>query len=206
MPPEAAALLYRELVKIAAHPNWEPREKVLALAILLERLFVEATKREQLAFSTLFARISYAGHLFRMQADTLQVIHHFRRIATRLRTSGQAASEREVRLGIKSVAETVLIFCQSAIPAEVLELLPKAGEWSFTAPGIWDYKARARVVAVRDEPEQDYFLAYDEENPGVPVQVRYNIPERNENFKPTIRLLRTVFGFPVIPDVITDRL
>ena len=197
MPPEAAALLYRELVKIAAHPGWEAREKVLALAVLLERLFVEATKREQLAFSTLFARISYAGHLFKMQPDTLQWIHHFRRVAARIRAGGQTSGEREVRLGMKALAESVLIICQTAIPSDVLDLLPKEGEWTFAAPEIWDYKARARVVAVRDEPEQEYFLAYDEENPGEPVKVRYNIPERNENFKPTIRLLRTVFGFPV---------
>ncbi len=197
MSPEAAPLLYRELIKIAAHPGWTAREQILALTVLLENLFVEATKREQLAFSTLFARISYAGHLFHIQPDTLRVIHTFRRLAMRVRHGLDAGNERIARLGVKALAETILIISRTAIPQEVLEYLPAEGEWTFTPPEIWDYKARARVVAVRDDPDNNCFFAYDQENPGQPVRVRYNLPERNDNFNPTIRLLRTVFGFPV---------
>ncbi|MCK6691551.1 MAG: DUF559 domain-containing protein [Thermoanaerobaculia bacterium] len=197
MQPEAVPLLYRELVRIAAHLAWTPREKVLALTALLENVFVEATKREQLAFSTLFARISYAGHLFHIQPDTLRVIHTFRRLAMRVRHGHDGGSGRLVRLGVKALAETLLIIGKTAIPPEVLEHLPAEDEWRFSPPDIWDYKACARVVAVRDEPDNNFFWAYDEENPEHPVRVRYNLPERNDNFNPTIRLLRTVFGFPV---------
>ncbi|TNE62128.1 MAG: DNA helicase [Bacteroidetes bacterium] len=197
MPPETAALLYRELVRIASHTNWASPEKVLALSGLLERLFLEATKREQLAFSTLFARISYAGHLYQIQPETLQVIHQFRRLAARTRTNPASASERTVRLGVKALAETILILYKTAIPPEILPLLPAAGEWEHAPPEIWDFKTRARVVAVQDVPEQDYFIAYDDEYPGQPVRVRYNIADRNDNFNPTIRLLQSVFGFPV---------
>ncbi|MCC6463217.1 MAG: AAA family ATPase [Saprospiraceae bacterium] len=196
MLPEAAPLLYRELIRIATHPDWAAREKVLALAGLQERLFFEATKQEQLAFSTLFARISYAGHLYQIQPDTLRLIHAFRRTAARVR-AGYSPTDRDVRLGLKAIAETVLIVCQTALPGELLEHLPAADEWRFAPPEIWDYKARARVVAVRDEPEKNYFLAYDDENPGQPVRVRYQLPDRNDNFNPSIRLIRSVFGFPV---------
>ncbi|MFN0016433.1 MAG: DEAD/DEAH box helicase, partial [Saprospiraceae bacterium] len=55
----------------------------------------------------------------------------------------------------------------------------------------------ARVVVVRDEPERECLVGYDDESPGQPVRIRYNLPDRNDNFNPTIRLLRTVFGFPV---------
>lgn len=198
MPPTAAPLLYRELVRIAAHPDWMPREQILALATLLERLFFEATKQEQLAFSTLFARISYAGHLYQMAPEVLRVIHHFRRVADRVRAGKSAGEPRDVRLGVLAVAETVLIVCQTAIPPDVLVYLPAEGEWRFDPPDIWDYKARVRVVAVRDEPELECLIAYDDDDPGRPVQVRYNLPDRNANFNPTIRLLRTVFGFPVV--------
>ncbi|MFN0015357.1 MAG: hypothetical protein ACKVU2_12490, partial [Saprospiraceae bacterium] len=184
MPPEAAPLLYRELVRIAAHPDWGPRERVLALATLLERLFFEATKQEQLAFSTLFARISYAGHQYQFRPDTLRAIHQFRRVAARVRAGQSTATDRDVRLGVLAMAETVLIVCQSAIPAEVLEHLPAEGEWQFAPPDIWDYKARARVVVVRDEPERECLVGYDDESPGQPVRIRYNLPDRNDNFNP----------------------
>lgn len=205
--PEAATLLYREVEKTIAHPQWGPTEKVLALAVLLERLFVEATRQEQLAFSTLFARISYAGHQYNIQPDTLQAIHTFRRIAARVRR-GHAADAAELRLGVRALGESILIFCQTAIPPELLALFPAPGEWSFSAPEIWEYKARARVVVVRDDSENQHLIAIDEEEPGQQVRVRYNIPDRNDNFNPSIRLLRTVFRLPVtmnLLDVDIDR-
>jgi DNA replication ATP-dependent helicase Dna2 len=195
LPPEAAPPLYRELVKTAAHAEWGAREKVLALSALFERLYIEATRQEQLIFSTLFARISYAGHKYNLQPETLRLVHAFRRIAARVRTGGEA-QDRDVRLAVKAVSESILIFCGAAIPVEVLAYLPEEGEWTFRPPEVWSYKSRARVVALRDHAEHNFFLAEDEENPGHWVRVRYRLPERNDNFDHTIDIVRKVFGFP----------
>jgi very-short-patch-repair endonuclease len=56
---------------------------------------------------------------------------------------------------------------------------------------------RARVIALRDQPEHNCFIARDEDLPGQTIRVRYGIPERNENFSPTLQIIRKVFGFPV---------
>ncbi len=196
MSAEAAPLLYREIARLASHTGWGPAERVLGLAALLEKLFVEATRKEQLAFSSLFARVSYAGHKYGMPTETLQVVHSFRRLAQRAR-QGYATDDRDVRLGVKAMAETVLIFYQTAIPAEVLEHFPAPGEWQFSPPEVWEYKAKARVVALRDDPDHQCLIATDEEDPARQLRVRYNLPERNANFNPTIQLLRKVFRFPV---------
>ena len=208
-PPESAALLYRELSKIATHSTWPPAERVLALAALMERIFLEATKREQIVFSSLFARISYAGHLFQFQPDILRRIHRFRLLAKRVR-SGQEAEEKDVRKGLQALAEAVLVLTGAAIPAEVIagfdpdEILYQtedgdpADHWMRTA----------RVVAVKDDPEHNCLIVMDEEQPGRMVRVRYGVPERNENFMPTIQVIRKVFGFPVtlnLIDVDIDR-
>ena len=192
----AAPLLYRELLRISGHPGWTPRDQVLALALLMERLFVEATKQEQLAFSTLFARISYTGHLYNMQPATLQIIHAFRYAAKRVRT-GYLAREREVQLGIRAVAEAVLVLSQAAIPPEVIEQwgdLPLEEEQTRAELGFANV---VRVVAVRDQPEESCLLALQEDNPAQTIRVRYGLPDRNENFDPTIQVIRRVFGFPV---------
>jgi len=192
----AAPLLYRELLRISGHPDWMPREQVLALALLLERLFTEATKQEQLAFSTLFARISYAGHLYNMQPGTLQLIHAFRHTAKRVR-SGYVARKREVQLGIRAVAEALLVLSQAAIPLEVIE------QWGDLELEAEQQRAElgfanvVRVVAVRDQPAENCLLAFEEDNPAQIIRVRYGLPERNENFDPTIQVIRRVFGFPV---------
>lgn len=208
-PPESAALLYRELTKIANHATWPAAERVLALSGLMERIFLDATKREQIVFSSLFARISYAGHLFQFQPDILRRVHRFRLLAKRVR-SGQEATEKDVQKGCQALAESVLVLTGAAIPAEVIagfdpeELLLQARE---SEPA--DHWLRtARVVAVKDDPEHNCLIVIDEEQSDQPVRVRYGLPERNENFMPTIQVIRKVFGFPVtlnLIDVDIDR-
>ncbi|HNL38931.1 MAG TPA: AAA domain-containing protein, partial [Saprospiraceae bacterium] len=102
-----------------------------------------------------------------------------------------------VRLGVRALAETVLIVYQAAIPPEVLAYFPAPGEWTFSTPETWEYKSKARVVALRDDTEAQCLIAVDEEDPARQVRVLYNLPERNANFNPTIQLLRKVFRFPV---------
>ncbi len=106
--------------QIATHDSWSSDERVRALAGLMERLFFEATRREQIAFSTLFARISYAGHLFRIQPEVLQTIHRFR-LAAKKTGNGRPADEQTVGLGLRAVAKAVLVLTGAAIPQEVLE-------------------------------------------------------------------------------------
>ena len=196
MSAEIAPLLYRELINIAEHPAWDARKQVMVLGALMERLFLEATKREQLAFSSLFARISYVGHTCLFQPETLQVIHHFRRRYARIR-DGAPAAGRDVRLGIQAMANTVQVLYQTAPPPSVSEQFPNPGEWHFDTPEAWTNKEAARVVAVADLPEENCLLVVDEEQPAQTVRVRYGLADRNENFAPTIRLLRQLFGFPV---------
>ena len=208
-PPESAPLLYQELTKIAAHANRPAAERVLALAALLERIFHEATKREQIVFSSLFARISYAGHLFHFQPEILRRIHRFRLQAKRVR-NGQEASEKTVQLGVQALAEAVLVLTGAAIPAEVIagfdpeEPLQQAQEGEPAA----HWARIARVVAIKDDPDHNYLIVIDEEQSERPVLMRYGMPERNENFMPTIQVIRRVFGFPVtlnLIDVDIDR-
>ena len=203
--PESAPLFFRELEKIASLAN-APREQVLALAGLMERLFFEATKQEQIAFSSLFARISYAGHLFHFQEDTLRTVHGFRLAAKRVR-GGQLATEAVVQLGLTAVAAVVTVLTgaqaplssvsgdnlglhQGRIPHSPLPLVEEV-----SGPG---WLRTARVVALRDDPQDHCLMARDEENPTRVIRVRYALPTRNEHFMPTIQLLRKVFGFPVV--------
>jgi DNA replication ATP-dependent helicase Dna2 len=197
LPAEAAPLFYRELDKTAAHAAWTPREQVLALASLLERLFIEATKREQLAFTTLFARICYVGHSAQLQPDTLSRIHALRRCAARVR-AGHDASPADVGAGLRGLAESILILCKTAIPEGIIGHMQRLGDHPWRpAADTWDYLAKARVVAVQDLPEAQCLLAIDENMPEKTVQVLYGLADRNENFNPSIQVIRRIFGFPL---------
>jgi DNA replication ATP-dependent helicase Dna2 len=191
-----APTLYQEILKIAAAHDPDYRDQVLSLAALMERLLVEATRQEQIAFSTLFARMCYVGHKYQFRTDTLQLVHTFRRISARIR-KGREAREKDVKLGIKALAETVLVLYQTAMLPDLLAYFPGDDEWTFQPPDIWDFKAVAQVVALRDEPLQHRLVVIDEESPTEEKYVLYDLSDRNENFKPSIQLLQRVFGFPV---------
>jgi DNA replication ATP-dependent helicase Dna2 len=191
-----ATALYQEILRIAALPDPDARTQVMALSALMERLFVAATRQEQLTFSTLFARICYVGHQRQMNVETLRAIHTFRRVAAKVR-NGREAAPRDVRLGVKANAEAILVLYEAALPADLLAYLPADDDWTFQSPEIWDYKAVARVIALRDLPEQHAFLAIDEDEPDREVKILYDLPDRNENFRPTIQLIQRIFKFPV---------
>ncbi len=197
MTPELAHAVYEEVVRLATHSKWTPSEKVLALADLQEQLFVEVTRQEQLTFSTLFARISYAGHKYGLSSEALRIIHHFRRTAAHLRAAQGVGSDWDVVLGVKALAEAVRGLSGEPLPDAVAALLSAAGEWSFEAVGVAAHREQVRVVVVGDRPEEQCLLAYDEERPEVLVRVLYHLADRNENFTKTIQLLQKVFPAPV---------
>lgn len=186
-------LFHRETEKISGQSTWSTKEKVLALIGLMERAFFEATKQEQIAFSTFFARICYAGQRFQFSTDALRRIHQFRLAAKRVRNGG-TASEQMVLTGIAAVLESVELLSKIAAdePDPTLNVLDDAPTTDYAASHVY------RVLAVRDVPEHNYFVARDEENPTHEIRVRYGIPERNENFMPTIQVIRKVFGFPLV--------
>ncbi len=185
--PALADLIRREI----ENTGGSAREQVLSLAVLMERTFIEATRQEQIAFSTLFARISYVGQRFGFPAQTLEKIHQFRLAARKARNGGFVSAET-----VQQGKEAVLMALDVLSSAEVVNQVSEPG----TPPGHslqYEPGFNLRVLALRDIPEQHIMVIAEEENPGREMLLRYNVPSRNENFMPTIRIIRQVFGFPV---------
>lgn len=181
----AAPLLLRELARIESRPEWSLRDRAIAIGQMLDRIFVEATRQEQIVFSSLFARISYAGHKHQLPQEVLKNTHLFRWKLRRIR-EGRPAVETDVALGASVVrallteqADTDFHLLQEAEP------LPLATS------------AVRSVVALEDCPEENYLIVQDEAVPGQMMRVQYQVPYRNAHFQPTIEIIRKVFGFPV---------
>ncbi|MBP6811444.1 MAG: hypothetical protein KA138_07985, partial [Saprospiraceae bacterium] len=192
--PAILPLFQREIEKITQQEAWSPREKVLALSVLMERAFFEATKQEQIAFSTFFARISYAGQRYAFQTAALRRIHQYRLAVKQVRNGG-AASEQMVQAGLAAVLEAVELLTK-APQDDNISNNPFSSD-DITRPGEIKAVNVYRVLALRDVPEHHYLIARDEDDPTHDIHVRYNVPDRNENFMPTIQIIRKVFGFPI---------
>jgi hypothetical protein len=192
---EWARLLYRELEKTAGHHIWIDREKVLALGLLLEKCFAELTKQEQIAFSTLFARISYVGHARQLSEEVLSNLQYFRRTVQRTR-QGAGSGSVDWKAGLQALGGLIHALSEMAPPTALSALFP-ASNTKQTANIQMGNLPALRVVAVADREKEQYLLAFAEEEPGIPLHVRYGLPDRNDNFTPSIQAIRKVFGFPV---------
>jgi DNA replication ATP-dependent helicase Dna2 len=195
LPAAILPLFQREIEKITQQAEWSSREKVLALSGLMERAFFEATKQEQIAFSTFFARICYAGQRYNFPPDALGRIHQFRLYAKRVRMGG-TATETMVEAGVTAVQATVVALTNE--PAALSdEEEPTESDLSTQLQSNVSPRQVLRVLALRDVPQYNYLIARDEENPQEEIRIRYGVPDRNENFQPSIQVIRKIFGFPI---------
>ncbi len=193
---ELARLFYLELTKVDANPDWAPLNKADALARLLELLFIEVTKAEGIQFTTLFARIAYACHRHQVGKQTQYWVHLFRK---KMRaTVAEKEAKNIYQLGLKAIAESIEGLFGEAPPAEVKAILPKKIPYTYAEVQVSERRKHVRVVALADDEANDLLLAQDEGTPSQLIGIQYNIPDRNENFGPTIREIRSTFGFPVV--------
>jgi len=189
--------LYKEVLKIVTSEGASDSERVLALLVMMERLLIDSTKQEQLVFSTLFARLSYVGHKHRFDKGSVELLHLFRRAATSVR-QGRPVREGVVHLGVKAVSSLIQLLYDEPISEALHSYFSEDLAFNFVVDSAIASKSVARVVALRDESEHKRLIVIDEDSPAEERRVLYDLPSRNENFRPTIEALRRVFGFPVM--------
>lgn len=186
-------LLFKETEKIAGNQVLDAVGKTDALYRLLSLIFVEASKKEQLLFSTLFARMAYVCHQRQVERRLQFYLHAFRRMATDRRQGQEAAT---VALGLKVIATIIAELWQAPIPDSLKALLPADWPIPFAGARAQSFRTKARVLALSDDPDNHVLIARDEARPEDPVRIQYGITGHNDNFELTIKTLRSVFGFP----------
>ena len=197
---ELARLFYIEILKIQPNETLDTATKVEALYRLLHSIFMEVTKDEKLQFTTLFARISFAFQKYNVPKQTQFYTHAFRKQARLILHKGKkGAEEIEIanELGLKVVADTILSFYGEMPPKELADILPTHVRYKGNPVEVKAFKAMARVVVMAIDKDKEELHVRDEATPTEITKVKYNIAERNENFNPTIRLIKNVFAFPI---------
>ena len=199
---QVGTLLFVELRKILKNSELTTSEKIEALYRLLSLSFVEATRDEKVLFTTLFSRISFASQRFQISKQTRFFIHHFRikgQKVFRSKKIEEAVLENVIYpLGLKAVSESIAALFAIDIPKDIQQALPPKGFYKTTPVEVKEYREKVRIVALADDEKQEQLIAQDQSGVGEEIRVQYNIPERNENFNPTIRALKRGFEFPVV--------
>jgi DNA replication ATP-dependent helicase Dna2 len=193
---ELARLYYREVEKIVSDESRDLEDKIEDLYFLLHKLFFDITSEERVHFTTIFSRIAFASHKYRIVKDVQFFTFQFRKAAPNHRRKGSAQRKNDFLLGLKVVCETIKAFYGYPAPESLRTLLPTEGFYPLRPTEIKERIAKLRVVAVEDDLVREMLLAKSEEYPDRVLLIKYN-DRRNENFMSSIIAIRKVTGFPV---------
>lgn len=199
--PEIARLLFRRLLTIHHKVELEEHARVEVLYALLSKVFIEVTGEERLQFTTLFARIAYASHKFEIPKKTQFYLHSFRHRA-RKRHTASADLQLTYLIGLQALTDSIRQLYDLEIPEELQTILPKPGFYQATLPEVVAFRHKARVLVLDIDRQQEQLIVRDEAQPMENVRVQYNIPDRNENFNPSIKLIGAVFNFPLVMNLL----
>ncbi len=197
---ELARLFFRELVKVTKKDELNDRAKTEALYRLMNRLYVEATGEEQVQFTTLFARVAYAGHKFNLSRQLQFYVHEFRKQTQQLlRKNDDSAPPLQLYpLGLKALATSIARIYDQSIPKEVGDLLPPDGFYKTSPTEIQQFLPMLRVAVLEIDTTAHQMIARAEEHAEQDIVVQYNIADRNENFNASIRFIQQYFDLPII--------
>ncbi len=198
-PPEIARLLYQKVNRVLSDTETDLPEKTAWAFSLLNNLFLHATEQEKLRFSDFGSRIAYAGHKYGIPGKELYLVYEFRRRYLKKTTAPGIPDikQEDLDLGILALSQSIRNLTSENIPEDLQALLPSPVAFRRTEVEIQRFMSYARVVLLKDIPEDEQFLGIDEEHPDREIRIAYNITGRNHHFNPSISLIKKVFGFPL---------
>jgi DNA replication ATP-dependent helicase Dna2 len=195
--PELGRLFFREIEKLLHKPEDEARDLLLRQLRLLELLFQEVTREERIQFSTLFSRMAFAFQKLGVDRRKQFVIHHFRKQGRAVANSREGVDEELLLLGFRVLADATAALFGEPVPEQLESQLAGQEIYPEQSAEIVKFVRQIRLLALRDDASSRQLIGIDEQRPGEEVRVQYGIAERNDNFNPTIALIRKYFRFPL---------
>ncbi len=186
---ELARLFYLQILKIHRLPA-DHLERNSRLYLLLNRLFYEFTKEENLQFTTSFARITYGCLKFKLDPDLQWRIHHFRKLAQRVYYKNGSVTEAEYQAGIKVLAECTEQILDLTIPDAVSELFPSSDVFIKIPSQIIGHLDSVRMVILGHDEKNHCLLGKEENNNQEElIKIKYSETGRNDLFDTTIEAI-----------------
>ena len=198
---ELAKLFYAEILK--KHPVNSPLsegtptvqyEHVQTLYQLLHTVFFNVTEQERIQFTTFFSRIAFAFQKYQVPPRLQFHIHAFRKAAQKV--DNQQDMLLKYQLGLRAVTDAVKAFYQEDPPVEILNILPPPDFYKVKNVEIKGRMPFMQVVIMKDDTARETFEGTDEET-GAAVKIKYNLADRNENFKKSVTMIQRIFRYPI---------
>ena len=155
---------------------------------LLERICRAQMQSSSLQMTDLSARISFIAAKTGLSVGEQNRLHTFRLTSTLILHRCLAPNREKLLRDVKTLAFLVRKLSGENIPDELYRLLPRADATYLVAPPACERVRRMRVCFQYADEQYLYVTPLDEVSER-PYLVRYNIPQINEEFAETCKLL-----------------
>lgn len=155
---------------------------------LLERICRAQMQNESLQMTDLSARISFVAAKVGLSVAEQNRLHTFRLTSNAILNRQQEPNRQQLLRDAKTLAFFIRKLLEEDIPLELYRLLPRADATYLVAPPARERVQRMRVCFQYADEQYLYVTPLDEVSEK-PYLVRYNIPQINEEFAETCKLL-----------------
>ena len=155
---------------------------------LLERICRAQMQNESLQMTDLSARISFVAAKVGLSIAEQNRLHTFRLTSNAILNRQQEPGREQLLRDAKTLAFFIRKLLDEDIPSELYKLLPRADATYLVAPPARERVQRMRVCFQYADEQYLYVTPLDEVSEK-PYLVRYNIPQVNEEFAETCKLL-----------------
>lgn len=155
---------------------------------LLERICRAQIQNESLQMTDLSARISFVAAKTGLSTGEQNRLHTFRLTSNKILNRRLKPTRENLLRDAKTLAFLVRKLSEEDIPDALYQLLPRVDATYLVAPPVRERVQRMRVCFQYADEQYLYVTPLDEVS-DKPYLVRYNIPQINEEFAETCRLL-----------------
>lgn len=155
---------------------------------LLERICRAQMQNESLQMTDLSARISFVSAKVGLSVTEQNRLHTFRLTSNAILNRQQGPNREQLLRDAKTLAFFIRKLLDEDIPLELYRLFPRADATYLVAPPARERVQRMRVC-FQYADEQYLYVTPLEEVSEQPYLVRYNVPQINEEFAETCKLL-----------------
>lgn len=185
-----ADLLYKELYKLhKTDIDW--RDKTVAIKQILDNVIADLTKRENIHFTTFFARIAFLAHKFKLSKALQWRLHQLRKDCQQLYTFRIEASEKLFFSKLKTACYTIASLTKVPVYSNLNELLPsdQNDQTQYQEVKITQRTATLRFFVLEIDEEQSVLSGQSPDYPSETLRIKYNETGTNALYNKSVKRL-----------------
>jgi DNA replication ATP-dependent helicase Dna2 len=197
-----AALIFKELEDIQSTETLGSHFAVTRLYQAVNYFFNRITVGERIYFTTLFARMVFAGLQFKIPRRDLSLLHHFRKMAYQSMyqdsVSPKLFTDTDlIQLGMYSLNQIVIYICQVPSPLVIMEWESEKWDILFKEPQFEKMIPDCRVLITYQDAAEPSLVGVSEEYPHHAVKIRYQVAGINDSQTEVIQSYLALQALPV---------